>query len=488
MTLSFAAVIPVIDEAASIGPVVGGLRTAGACCVVVVDGGSRDRTREIAGAAGAIVVDEPRRGYGRACLTGGEIAGSDVPHPHEVVAFLDGDGSCTGDDVRRLVDALADADVALGCRPAASIEPGAMPWHARLGNALVAAVVSVRSGRRVRDLPPAKAIRAGALASLRLDEAGFGWTVQFVARALADPPLRVAELPVAFRCRQGGRSKVSGSPRASIAAGLAMIRVAIQATRPRPLLMLMAKAPGAGHAKTRLASDLGTAATDSLWEAVLADTAAHVLEAADASRVGVLAIVPRHADVAPVLGIVGRGWTSRVQQGDGLTAALTEAFLAAFDRGADRAMAIAGDVPSLPASYLVDALERLADDAAVLGPSADGGYHVVGLRWPGTPRWWPRPLRRRRRAALARRLAAAFAVPMGGTSALDAVRASLARASWTGILLPAWSDLDTVEDLRVLADELDGAAGAAPRTAAWLAERQFPTEHENASVERVVGG
>ncbi len=469
MSTTFAAVVPVIDEAESIGSVVEDLRSAGTCCVLVVDGGSRDGTRDVAAAAGAIVVDEPRRGYGRACLTGGAMAISGDPHPHDAVAFIDGDGSCTGADVRRLVEALAAADVSLGRRPGDRIQRGAMPWHARLGNLLVAWMVSLRSGRRVRDLPPAKAIRSGTLASLRLDEAGFGWTVQFVARALADPSIRIAERPVSFLVRRGGTSKVSGSARASVSAGLSMTRVAIQATQPRPLIALMAKAPGPGLAKTRLASDLGPKATGELWSAMLADTGAHLLEAAARARASVLVVVPREADVSPVLDIVGGAWTPHIQQDPGLAAALTGAFLAAFDRGADRAIAVAGDVPSLPVDYLVDALARLAGDVAVLGPSADGGYHVVGLRWHGAARWLPRPLRHRRRARLAERLRMGFDVSMGGPSALDATRASLARAGWTIVLLPSWADLDTVADLRSLSKELDGDGVVAPRTAAWLA-------------------
>ncbi len=469
MTLTFAAVVPVIDEASAIGAVVEGLRSVGACCVLVIDGGSRDRTRETASTAGAIVVDEPRRGYGRACLTGGAMAISGDPHPHEAVAFLDGDGSCTGADVRRLVDALTVADVALGRRPGNRIQRGAMPWHARLGNGLVALILSLRSGRRVRDLPPAKAIRSGTLASLRLDEAGFGWTVQFVARALADPSVRIVDPPVAFLERRGGASKVSGSPRASVIAGMSMTRVAIQATRARPLIALMAKAPGPGQAKTRLAPDLGPTATEGLWSAMLADTGAHLLEAADRAHASTLVVVPRQADVSPVLHIVGGAWTPRVQDDPGLAAALTEAFLAAFDRGADRAIAVAGDVPSLPADYLVDALVRLTSDEGVLGPSADGGYHVVGLRWRRAARWWPGPVRRRRRARLADRLRMGFDVSMGGPSALEATRVSLKRAGWTCVLLPEWRDLDTVADLRSLSTQLDGDGFVAPRTAAWLA-------------------
>ncbi len=484
MTRSFAAVIPVIDEREAICEVVADLRLAGACCVYVVDGGSRDDTREVAAQAGAIVIEEPRRGYGRACLTGGEWAAAAEPHPHEAVVFLDGDGSCDGAEMQVLVDGLSTADVVLGRRPSARIEPGAMPWHARLGNLLVALVVSARSGRRVHDLPPAKAVRTDVLERLRLDESGYGWTVQFVARALTDPSIRVRERPVAFRERRGGASKVSGSPRASVKAGLSMIRVAIQATRARPVIALMAKAPGAGHAKTRLEADLGPERTAGLWTAILADGAATLAEAATAAQAASLVMLPRPADVAPVAAIVGRRWTPVIQRQGGLAAALMDVFLTAFDHGAHRAIAVAGDVPSLPSRYAVDALDRLgrADDRAVLGPSADGGYHLVGLSWRGAPRWWPRLIRRRRRARLARRLMAAFDGPLGGANALRSTQAGLASAGWSVELLATWSDLDTVADLEALSAELHTGGRLSPRTAAWIARDAADLE------ERVTSG
>ncbi len=470
MSVRVAAVVPVIDEREAIGEVVEGLRRAGACCIFVVDGGSCDGTAEVAAAVGAIVVVEPRRGYGRACLTGGARALAHDPHRHDTVVFLDGDGSCDGEDLTALVAALATADVALGRRPTQLIAPGAMPWHARLGNHFVALGVSVRTGRRVRDLPPAKALRASVLERLRLDEAGYGWTVQLVARALTDPTLRVREVPVGFRRRQGGTSKISGSPRASVGAGLAMLRVAVQATRPRPVIALMAKAPRAGHAKTRLAAGIGEDRTAGLWAACLADTGANLVDAATVSGCELVVMLAEASDVKPILRIVGHVWTPLVQRGSGLAAALAEAFLAAFDRGADHALAVAGDVPSLPPAYVIDALRRLerGSDRSVFGPSADGGYHLVGLGWQGAPRWWPRVARQRRRARLARRLELAFNVPMGGASALEATRSGMIAAGWFPEDLAPWMDLDTVDDLRVLVAELDSDGRFAPSTKAWV--------------------
>lgn len=477
MSKRVAAVVPVIDERDAIGDVVAGLLGAGACCVLVVDGGSRDGTCDAAVAAGALIVDEPRRGYGRACLTGAERALLPGPddHLHDVVAFLDGDGSCDPADLPGLVDALHGADVALGRRPGHLIDAGAMPWHARFGNRLVAAIVAARSGRGVHDLPPFKALHRATLERLQLNDEGYGWTAQLVARVLVEPSIRVLEVPVAFRVRQGGESKVSGSWKASFRAGRAMIAVAVRETRPRPLIGLMAKAPGPGQAKTRLAAELGEDHTAALWAACLADVAGTVRVAAGEGRARPIVMLARVADVDPIGRIIGPGWTSIIQRRPGLAAALADVFLAAFDRGTDRAVAVAGDVPALPPSRLEAALAALDGgvSSAVIGPSSDGGYHLVGLRWRQAHRWWPLQARRWMRGRLARRLETAFGgVALGGASALDATRLALGEAGWCVSTVAPWPDVDTLADLRALVDELDGDGRWAPRTTAWVARHR----------------
>lgn len=471
-----AVVIPALDEAAAIGDVVRGLRANDAvCCVLVVDGGSRDGTTSIAADAGARVIHEPRRGYGRACRTGTEVAlatdAGDPAHRHDALAFLDGDGACDPADLAALVRATPAHDVVLGRRPRHRIQRGAMPWHARLGNALVARMASVLTGRRVHDLPPLKLVRADTMRRLAIDDDGYGWTAQLVTRALADRGLRIAESEASFRTRRGGESKVSGSWRTSIAAGRAMIGTVRREYHPRPLLAVMAKAPQAGHAKTRLARDIGEDATAAFWAACLGDAATGVRDAATASRAAMVTLVPGSADVEAVRSIIGATEDVRAQASVGLAGALVDVFLDAWDRGADRAVAIAGDSPTLGPGPILDALAALGStaNAAVLGPTPDGGYHLVAVRWRQPWRWVGPRRRRRARLELEHRLQLAFAPEsLGTTSALDATRAGLSATGWQVRIGRAWPDIDTGADLRALARSRSTWATRAPRTAAWL--------------------
>jgi len=224
-------IIPALDEEGAIGGVVAGLidvvKDGGHdVVVVVVDNGSKDHTSAVAAAAGAVVVHEPQKGYGRACLAGMAVL-KDLGV--DVVVFADGDGS----DDPRFVPALLRpveedrADLVIGSREKGLrlglVEQGSLTRPQRFGNQLAGRLLALGYGQPTSDLGPFRAIRASSLSRLEMDDLNFGWTVQMQARA-ARRGLRTAEVAVAYRRRRTGRSKVSGDLKGSVQAGVIILR------------------------------------------------------------------------------------------------------------------------------------------------------------------------------------------------------------------------------------------------------------------------
>jgi hypothetical protein len=210
-------VIPALDEEQAIGAVVREIPPV-VDEVIVVDNGSRDRTAERAAAAGARVVCEPRRGYGRACLAGIAAApGADV------FVFLDGDHSDHPQQLAGLVAPILEgrADLVIGSRRLGRLEPGAHPWHAVVGTRACVSLMNRLTGSRATDLGPFRAITARALQRLEMEAPDYGWTAEMQVKA-ARRGLRVVEVPVDYRPRLG-RSKVSGTLRGTLGAGVTII-------------------------------------------------------------------------------------------------------------------------------------------------------------------------------------------------------------------------------------------------------------------------
>jgi hypothetical protein len=214
-----AIVVPVLNEAEALPGVLREL--PGGSEVVVVDGGSTDGTPEAAEAGGARVVLEPRRGYGRACLTGALASDADV------VVFLDGDGSDDPADLERVVAPVLAGEAALSLGRRHDPESGAQHWHQRLGNRVVSGLVRWWYGAPVRDIPPFRAIRRDVLIELDLKELTYGWPTEMVVKA-ARAGLPIVEVPVASRARRGGESKVSGRLFPSLKAGVRMLGVVVR--------------------------------------------------------------------------------------------------------------------------------------------------------------------------------------------------------------------------------------------------------------------
>ena len=218
MSGSVCAVIPALDEEQAIGAVVAAARTH-ADRVLVVDNGSSDATAQRAAAAGAQVVGEPQRGYGRACVAGAQAAPAGC-----VLVFSDGDGSDDPAALRTLAaPVLADrADLVLGSRTLGRREPGALRPHQLAANRLFAWLIRTFWRVPVTDLGPMRAVRREQLLALRIESRTYAWPVEVVVKA-ARSGLRVEEVPVDVRRRAAGRSKVSGSLRASLRAGACFV-------------------------------------------------------------------------------------------------------------------------------------------------------------------------------------------------------------------------------------------------------------------------
>ena len=181
--------------------------------VIVVDSNSTDGTPEIAAGMGARVIQEPRRGYGRACLTGFAAASSP-----DVVVFLDGDYSDRPSELPILLAPIIEgrADITLGSRLRERRSFGALPWHQELGNRLAAGMIRVLYGLEISDLGPFRAGRAEVLRSLALEETTYGWAVEMILKgALAG--FRVVEVPVSYYSRIG-KSKIGGTLRGTLGA------------------------------------------------------------------------------------------------------------------------------------------------------------------------------------------------------------------------------------------------------------------------------
>ena len=218
-------ILPVLDEASSLNPILEKLKASSYFSeIICADNGSTDGSIEVARKMGARVTHCKRRGYGSTCLKA--LADIRERGGCEVILFLDADGS---DDLTELYEMLArtvseNFDLCLGARLPKIAESGALLPHARFGNWLATSLISLFWGFRYQDLGPMRAIRWSALEKLEMDDLDFGWTVQMQVRALKKK-LRIIELPVAYRKRSYGKSKISASLRNSLKAGYVILKV-----------------------------------------------------------------------------------------------------------------------------------------------------------------------------------------------------------------------------------------------------------------------
>jgi glycosyltransferase involved in cell wall biosynthesis len=215
--VSISAVIPALNEEE---PIPGVIQAVAATKVpteiIVVDNGSTDQTAERACAAGARVIAEPRRGYGRACAAGVRALSPEC----DIIVFLDGDGSDCPEFMDQLVDPILTEkyDFVIGSRTRGRREPGSMNFQQVLSGRIAGIILRFLYGVRYTDMCPFRAIRRDALERLGMCEQTYGWNLEMQMRA-ARGALRILEVPVDHRCRSGGESKVSGTLRGTVIAG-----------------------------------------------------------------------------------------------------------------------------------------------------------------------------------------------------------------------------------------------------------------------------
>jgi glycosyltransferase involved in cell wall biosynthesis len=219
------AIIPCLNEEQAIGPVVRAVLSHNVSEVIVVDGNSNDRTVECAAEAGARVIVEAQRGYGRAMLAG--LCAIDPAS--DIVLFLDGDGSDRAEMIPEvLAPIIGDrADFVLGSRLKGERQPGSLSLAQTVAGRLAGVLLWLVYRVQITDMSPFRAIRRDALTRLGMRDKSFGWNLEMQMRAAA-AGLRIVEVAVGQRQRMGGSSKVSGNLTVSIKVAWLLAKTFVQ--------------------------------------------------------------------------------------------------------------------------------------------------------------------------------------------------------------------------------------------------------------------
>jgi len=208
-------IIPTFNEAETIGAAIREIPAAYRFDIIVADGGSTDGTQALAEAAGARVINAGR-GYGRACALGMALARP----ASRVITFMDGDGADRGDLIGEIARPVLDGthDLVLASRTRGEREPGSMLWNQVFAGRIVGFGIGVLYGVRYSDMCAFRAIGRCALQRLALKEMTYGWNIEMQMKA-AREGMRILEVPLPYRRRGGGSSKVAGSLRGTFRAG-----------------------------------------------------------------------------------------------------------------------------------------------------------------------------------------------------------------------------------------------------------------------------
>jgi len=213
-----AVIIPTLNEVSAIGAVIAELPKHLLSEIIIADSGSTDGTQAAASAAGASVL-QTQRGYGRACL-----AGAGACPDCDILVFMDGDGADRADLLHRLTEPIqsGDYDFVIAARARALREPGSMSLHQVIAGHVLGFCVGLLTGVRYTDMCAFRAIRRDAFETLNMREMTYGWNIEMQMQA-ARRGLRILEVPLPYRRRAGGESKVAGSLRGTLRASARII-------------------------------------------------------------------------------------------------------------------------------------------------------------------------------------------------------------------------------------------------------------------------
>lgn len=377
-------IIPVLNEEAAIGEVLDAI-PSWVDRTIVVDNDCTDRTPQIARNHGALVIHEPRRGYGWACQ-----AGLSAVEGFDIVVFLDGDASVVPEEMKDLIAPILrnQADFIVGSRTKGKHEPGSLPLHALWGNLLACRLIRLFWGVQWSDVGPFRAIRIPILKEMGMRDCNFGWTVEMQVRAVKCS-CRVGEIPVSYRKRKG-KSKITGTLKGSIQAGIKILYVILRERLglttlskqfPNNHLVVFTRYPRPGTTKTRLIPSLGPGRAAWLHRCLTEHTT-------DCLR-DFISHNPAHGFIAfwgasrrKMRKWLGPNFSYRVQSRGDLGHRLQRAIHQAFKNGARKVIAIGSDCPDLSKEILNQAIQALNTHCTVLGPAEDGGYYLIGMRHP----------------------------------------------------------------------------------------------------------
>lgn len=376
-------IIPAFNEDASIGNVIQDIPDW-VDQVIVGNNGSTDNTAQAALDAGAVVVDQPHRGYGSACLR----AMDELDRP-DIVVFLDADYSDHPEQMDRLVDPIIDntVDIVIGSRTKGNDEPGALTPQARFGNQLACWLMKKFWSKEYTDLGPFRAIRYSALRTLHMRDPDYGWTIELqIKAALMNIPS--TEVPVDYRKRIG-RSKVSGTIRGVVGAGYKILgTIAYNAfqyylmgkrtkvNQTTKSLAIFTRYPVPEQTKTRLIPTLSPEEAANIQ----GEMTLHALRTAHAlnnTNIQIQYTGENEDRMKKWLGVRD----SLQDQGEGdLGQRMLRAFKELFRNGNEHVVIQGIDSPDISPEILELAFNQLQTDDVVIGPAVDGGYYLIGTK------------------------------------------------------------------------------------------------------------